>query len=331
MSVDEQDVLGREMFGADAGNVPVLSVDRDAVIRGGRQRRGRRRALVVGAAAASVAVTVVGWSVLSGLGEDSPVAPADRTDQATEVGWRLLGEGRDQGDSGRTEVATNDEQLERVWREAGFTDPAPVVDWDSEIVIWFGAIWSSGREIHLTDVAVEGSAVYPLTPTLEPDFGGADDAIAHAFVVAVDRSVLPTVVPFTVQLGPEPVGYGWPEERTVVEVDLRPAGATATDEQLHDDPDLTPPTYRHVEDGDSIEVGEEVIFWVTPGECGWELLGTFDGVDWRLSDETVPPQDLPPIEGDAMLTRLAEDQIQYSIPETDLIYVPAEDGWTCDR
>ena len=41
MSVDERETQGRGLFEADAGNVPALSVDRDAVIRGGRQRRGR--------------------------------------------------------------------------------------------------------------------------------------------------------------------------------------------------------------------------------------------------------------------------------------------------
>lgn len=334
MSVNEQDELGRELFKADSANVPGLAVDRDAVLRGGRQRRGRRQALGIGAVAASIAVAVLGWSVVSDLGQDSPAAPADSSDhdatqQMSGAGWRLLGDLRDGGEPGRTEVATTDAQLDRVWGEAGHSGPAPEVDWDSEIVIWFGAIWSSGREIRLTEIVVDGDVLYPTTPTLKPDLGGPADARPHALVLAIDRSILPSVVPFNVQLNAETSGYGWPQERTVVEVDLREARATATDEQLHDDADLTPVVPRKVESGDTIAVGEEVIFWFTPGECGWEMLGTFDGLDWRLSEETAPPQDLPPIEGDANLTRPAEDQIMFSIPETELIYVPAEDDWSC--
>lgn len=334
MSGDEQDELGREVFRADSDNVPVLAVNRDAVIRGGRQRRVRRRAIVAGIAAASIAGVVLGSQVISELFQDPPSSPAATTDdgaehQQSEVGWRLLGDASDEGEPGRTEVATTDEQLERLWRAAGFSGPAPEVDWNSEIVVWFGAIWSSGQEIQLTGVVVDGDVLYPLTPTSESPSGGPADARPHAFVVAIDRSTLPAAVPLYVQLGAEPAGGGWPAERTLVEVDLSEPGATASDEQLRDDPDLTPAIPRTVDDGDSIAVGEEVIFWFTPSECGWELLGTFDSVGWRLSEETAPPQDLPPVEGDATLTREAEDQIVFSIPETDLIYVPAEDDWSC--
>lgn len=330
----------RKLFDNDAARVPALSVDRRAVLAGGRRRQaGRRRTLVLGAAAAAVVVGLTGWAVSSSLGGSVSTAPAGAssagppTEAATQplsgAGWRLLGEGRDEGEAGTTAVATTDDQLEQVWREAGLSGDLPRVDWDTEVVISFGAIWSSGREIRLTELVVQDDTVYPLTPTLEPDLGGDDDARPHSFVLAVERSALPTQVPFFVQLGEEPVGNGWPQERTVVEVDLSAAGSTATDEELHDDPDLTPEIPTTVEDGGSIPVGEEVIFWFTPGECGWERLGTFDGQEWRLAADSAPPADLPPVEGDAWLTRLDEGQILYSIPETELIYVPAEDGWTC--
>lgn len=267
-----------------------------------------------------------------------PVSQQDRRgvsiDDSTQplfgAGWRLIGEGRDKGEAGTTAVATTDEQLEQVWREAGFSGDLPRVNWDTEVVVSFGAIWSSGREIRLTELVVQEDTVYPLTPTLEPDLGGPDDARPHSFVLAVERSALPKQFPFFVQLGKEPLGYGWPEERTVIEVDLSAPGSTATDEQMHEDPDLTPPIPTTVEEGDSIPVGEEVIYWFTPGECGWERLGIFDGQEWRLAEDSAPPDNLPPVEGDAWLTRLDEGQILYSIPETELIYVPAKDGWTCE-
>lgn len=331
----------RTLFDDDAARVPALSVDRRAVLVGGRRRRRaqRRRTLALGAASAAVVVGLTGWAVSSSLGGSVSTSPAatssaglptdDSTQPLSGAGWRLLGEGRDEGEAGTTAVATTDEQLEQVWREAGFSGDLPRVDWDTEVVVSFGAIWSSGREIRLTELVVQDDSVYPLTPTLEPDLGGADDARAHSFVLAVERSVLPKQVPFFVQLGQEPLGYGWSQERTIVEVDLSPPGSTATDKQLHDDPDLTPPIPTTVEDGSSIPVGQEVIYWFTPGECGWERLGTFDEQVWRLAEDSTPPADLPPVEGDAWLTRLDEGQILYSIPETELIYVPAEDGWTC--
>lgn len=261
----------------------------------------------------------------------SPGSPtADIEQPQFGEGWRLLGEGRDVGEAGRTAVATTDDQLERLWREAGLSGGVPEVDWDSEIAVWFGAIWSTGREIRLTDLVVEDDTVYPLTPALEPDQTWADDARPHSFVVAVARSVLPDQVPLNVQLNAEPLGYGWPHERTVVEVNLAVPGSTATDEQLHDDPGLTPEIPTTVEDGGSIPLGQKVLYWFTPGECGWERLGTFDGQEWRLAEDSSPPDNLPPVEGDAWLTRLDEERILYSIPETELIYVPAENGWTCE-
>lgn len=342
-STDRQhlDNEARTLFDDDAARVPALSVDRRAVLGGGRRRRAdRRRTLVLGAAAAAVVVGLAGCAVSSSLGGSVPTSPPatssagpptdDSTQPLSGAGWRLLGEGRDAGEAGRSAVATTDDQLEQVWREAGFSGGLPRVDWDTEVVVWFGAIWSSGRKIRLTELVVQDDTVYPLTPTLEPDLGGPDDARAHSFVLAVERSVLPKQVPFFVQLGEEPLGYGWPQERTVVEVDVGAPGSTATDEQMHDDPDLTPKIPSTVEDGGSIPVGEQVIYWFTPGECGWERLGTFDQQEWRLAQDSAPPANLPPVEGDAWLTRLDEGQILYSIPETDLIYVPAEDGWTCE-
>lgn len=333
MPVDDPDEHGRELFASDADSVPELSVSREAVIRGGRRRRGRRRAIITGVAAASLAGVVLAGSLLSGLGQSAQVIPASGTGgdgaSQSEPGWRLLGELQGAGEAGRTDVATTDEQLDRLWSEAGLAGAPPEVDWESEVVIWFGAVWSSGAPIHLTDLIVDDDLLYPLTPTVERHSSGVADANPHAFVVALDRAALPSTVPFHVQLSEQTPSPGWPQERTVVDVDLREPGTTADDAELHDDPSLIPPVLRTVEEGDSIAVGEEVIFWFAPGECGWERLGTFDGIEWRLDDASDPPADLPPVEGDATLQREREDLIVYSIPETDLLYVPAEDDWTC--
>lgn len=144
-------------------------------------------------------------------------------------GWRLLGTDRT-GSSYRTGVATTDDQYEELWDEAGLAGARPDVDFDREVVIWFGAVYGSGCEIRMDDVAfdhdqalVHGDFVIPGVHQ-----GCNDDANPEAYVVAVERRALPEA-PFAVQLDADDPPAGAPEERTVVTVDLRQPGATVPD------------------------------------------------------------------------------------------------------
>lgn len=141
-------------------------------------------------------------------------------------GWRLLGTDRT-GDSYRTGVATTDEQYAALWRSAGLAGDRPTVDFDAEVVLWFGAVYGSGCEIRMDDVVldldrrlVHGGFVIPGVHQ-----GCHDDANPEAYVVAVERSALPAA-PFDVQLDADDPPAGAPEERTTIEVDLRSPGAT---------------------------------------------------------------------------------------------------------
>lgn len=141
-------------------------------------------------------------------------------------GWRLLGTQRT-GDSYRTGVATTDEQYASLWREAGLDGDLPAVDFDDEVVIWFGAVYGSGCEIRMDDVVfdlerrvVHGDFVIPGVHQ-----GCNSDANPEAYVVAVERSSLPEA-PFDVQLDADDPPLGAPEERTTVSEDLRTPGAT---------------------------------------------------------------------------------------------------------
>lgn len=141
-------------------------------------------------------------------------------------GWRLLGTDRT-GDSYRTGIATTDEQLASLWRGAGLAGVAPTVDFETEVVVWFGAVFGSGCEIRMDDVVfdaerrlVHGDFVIPGVHQV-----CNDDANPEAYVVAVERASLPEA-PFHVQLDADDPPAGAPEERTTVTEDVRSPGAT---------------------------------------------------------------------------------------------------------
>lgn len=139
-------------------------------------------------------------------------------------GWRLLGAETGVGDVYRTGIATNETQLGELWALSGLSVEPGEVDWQTEVVLWFGAVYGSSCPVRLDDVLVTGSVLHG--EIVVPGWPGActADANPHSFVVAVERSELPAP-PFFVQLDAEEPPPGAPEERTTVEVDLREPGA----------------------------------------------------------------------------------------------------------
>jgi len=247
-------------------------------------------------------------------------------------GWRLLGQGLT-GQTYRTGVATTPEQLTELWAETGVRGAIPQVDFESEVAIWFGAVYGSGQEIRMDRVVVDGDTVHGDFVVPGPQVGGHDDANPHAYVVALDRDLLPEG-PFRVQLDADDPPRGALEERTMVDVDLSAPGSTATDEQLHADPDAGPRVPEAVEDGDTIEAGERVAYsWQVDRDCGLDLLGTFNGTRWRLADGSMMPQEMKTLadEGELEVTLDLADEstLLVSNQVTDLIYVPAPDGYAC--
>ncbi|MET0831867.1 MAG: hypothetical protein ABWY62_05740, partial [Acidimicrobiia bacterium] len=142
-------------------------------------------------------------------------------------GWRLLGEEL-VGETYRTGIATTDEKYAALWQQAGLTTPPPPVDFTTEVVVWFGAVYGSSCPIRLDDVAVDTDRELPLlrAVTVVPGGTGActADAKPHAYVVAVERDRLPAG-PFVIQLGPDDPPTGAPLERTQVDADLTIPGA----------------------------------------------------------------------------------------------------------
>lgn len=74
--------------------------------------------------------------------------------------WRLLGAQDGAGASSRTGVATTPEQLESLWAESGLPGEIPAVDFESEIAIWFGAVYGSSCSIRLDGVVVADGKVH---------------------------------------------------------------------------------------------------------------------------------------------------------------------------
>ena len=75
-------------------------------------------------------------------GTDPADAVADGPQPTEGEGWRLLADELT-GEAYRTGVATTDEQYAALWDESGVNAEQPEVDLDTEIVIWFGAVYGS--------------------------------------------------------------------------------------------------------------------------------------------------------------------------------------------
>ena len=203
-------------------------------------------------------------------------------------GWRLLAHADGVGEVYRTGVATTDEQLAGLWAASGLGGAAPEVDWQQEVVVWFGATESGSCPARLDDVVVSGATLHGGFVIPGPPQGCTDDANPHAYVVAVERERLPEG-PFVVQLDADDPPAGAPEERTVVDVDLSAPGATATDEQLHADATAGAATAPFVEDGHEgmPPSGAVYVFHARP-DCDHVVIGPFDGSLWRLADLEAP-------------------------------------------
>jgi hypothetical protein len=288
--------------------VVAVEVDRPMAELEALQRRAMDE--LRGAFELSSAISVFTWTVELGIGVLSEerleavasrfagepvcvtgVQPSEVTPEGPQAGggdgWRLLASREGSGEAYRTGIAFDEASYRELWRRAGLPDGAPGVDFATEVVVWFGAVYgSSCPGLRLDDVVVDlerrivhGEIVLPGPPR-----GCTADANPHAFVVAVERSRLPAA-PFAIQLGAADPPGGVPEERTVVDADLRAPGAVAEPGQVHGDPGLAVPEPGFVESGAVIEPGFEATYRMSV-HCGVEWLGVLNGVAWRTE---VPP------------------------------------------
>jgi hypothetical protein len=209
-------------------------------------------------------------------GIDPELVPEPGPQPQAGDGWRLLADEKT-GHAYRTMIATDRADFEALWREAGISEPVPGFDFEDEIVIWFGAVYgSSCPNLRMDDVVIDDGVVYPEIVLVDAPMACTDDANPHAYVVAVERSALPSEG-FVVQLQAEQPPPGVVDQQTIVLGDVTISGSYVAGirEELPTDPG--PPS---VKDGGVIEPGYPWMYQLYT-HCGVEWLGEINGVQWR--------------------------------------------------
>ena len=227
-------------------------------------------------------------------GADPADVPAAGPQAQQGEGWRLLADEQGAGQPYRTGIASDQASYQRLWTDIGLSGDPPPVEFQSEVVIWFGAVYgSSCPNLRLDDVVVERekALVHAQIVLVDPPAACTADANPHAYLVALERARLPSG-PFAIQLGADDPPAGVPEERTLVDVDLSPPGAVAGPEDVHPDPSLPEPFV--LESGSTIEPGFEYPYRLVV-HCGIGWLGRFNDVAWRADVpggalDAVPPE-----------------------------------------
>ncbi|HSJ28304.1 MAG TPA: hypothetical protein VLB67_08835 [Acidimicrobiia bacterium] len=217
-------------------------------------------------------------------GYDPALVPEPGPQPEAGDGWRLLADEKT-GFAYRTGFASDRADLEALWQMAGISSPVPEVDFDSEVVIWFGAVYgSSCPNLRMDDVVVGGDVVYPVIVDLDGPGPCTDDANPHAYVVAMERAVLPPDG-FVIRLQADDPFPGVADQQTFVHGDVTVPGsyvAGVPGEILGEEPG--PPV---AQPGGVVEPG---IVWSYGlyTHCGIEWLGELNGVQWRA--EAIPDE-----------------------------------------
>ena len=235
-------------------------------------------------------------------GTDPADVPPAGSQAPAGDGWRLLADEQGAGQPYRTGIATDQASYERLWTDVGLSGDPPVVDFHSEVVIWFGAVYGiSCPSLRLDDVVVDkGRAlVYAEIVLVDPPSACTGDANPRAYLVALQRSRLPSG-PFAIQLDADGPPGGAPEERTVVDVDLSQPGAVAGRGDVHGDPSTPEPFFN--ESGAIVEPGYPAPYRLHV-HCGIEWLGYVNDVAWRTDvpqdvADFVPPEWQPALNDD---------------------------------
>jgi hypothetical protein len=221
-------------------------------------------------------------------GVDPATLPAEGPQQQAGDGWRLLADEL-VGEPYRTGIAADDEGYARLWDEVGLTADRPPVDLETEVVIWFGAVYgSSCPDLRLDDVVVDRdrALVYAEIVDVSGQVACTDDANPRAFVVAVERERLPAGA-FAIQLRADDPPAGVPEERTLVDADLTQPGAGLPPSAVGPDPSLTEQGPTAVGPDDFIEPGYPAAYRFYL-HCGPEWLGPLNDVLWRSEVTDTP-------------------------------------------
>jgi len=266
-------------------------------------------------------------------GRDPATVPAPGPQPSGGDGWLLLADEGSGGDNWRVGLATDAAGLAKEWAELGLAAPLPEVDFGEHVVVSFGTSHgSSCPDIRLDDVVVDGAVVYPEIVNLTTNLICTDDYYPYTYVVALERSRLPSG-PFVIQSEAKLWSNSKPEERLIVDVDLSAPGAVAgPDEARHDAglPEPTPPEQWDIWPDDP---------WphLLDARCGIEWLGKVDGYAWR-TDEPMPEEWGGSLDADGALNVTAtlrvdpETVIEAELGGKTVVYKPTvEEMAECDQ
>ena len=135
-------------------------------------------------------------------GADPATVPPDGPQPTSGDGWRLVADQTHHGEAYSVNVALNAVEYESLWASLALDGTPPYVDFATEMVIDFGAVYSgSCPEIRLDDVRfdIDRSLVTAEIVQLGGNRACTADANPRAYLIAVDRARLPAI-PFTVSL-----------------------------------------------------------------------------------------------------------------------------------
>ncbi|HJP89783.1 MAG TPA: hypothetical protein VJ850_12175 [Candidatus Limnocylindrales bacterium] len=219
----------------------------------------------------------------------NPILAEDGPQEPSGDGWRLLADEDGVGGPFGTGIAADAVSLARLWSDIGLRTPMPSVDFQTEVVVWFGAAHgSSCPRIRFGGVTYNPGrgVLYPSISRL--DYGAcATDAIGHAYVVAIQRAILPPGA-FEIRLESTPP---WPgivdAEVTTVDANLSVPGSTFVEGQVsHPTPGTGP---VRVELGDYLIDDQPAVFRMSVA-CGVRWLDTFNDTTWRSGEDAVPAE-----------------------------------------
>ena len=214
---------------------------------------------------------------VEGLEPENVVPPGPQP--VSGDGWRLLVDAKGIGFPYMTGIAWDEESLTQLISTiigGEGLDADFEVDFQEEIVVWFGAVYSgSCPTIRLDDLVVDGNVLHAVIVDVDNALVCTADANPHTYLVALERAVLPGP-PFYVQLRRDGAGG----DRLLVTTDLRPPGSTATSAQVGPDPN--PPGPEPERSGTVIEPGYPSQYEIDLG-CGLEWLGEINSYHWVAS------------------------------------------------
>lgn len=262
------------------------------------------------------------WAIAVAAIASACGSAASESASSSTAPWRLLGEARVAGGA-RTAIASDMPQYQFLWDAIGMPGRPPTVDFDDEVVIWFGNIVSSSPDCQddLDEVVVDRDV-----PAVHPRFiwgQGVEcnaDENPHDHVVAVRRDLLPAG-PFEIWLSD--TANGWPTATTSVLVDLTGPGSSSSPHEMRSaagNPTLE--TFRFEER--TMPVGSSVSYGLPM--CDGTRLGPANRMLWMAEGDV--PTEWGPASGPAglpefqVLVTAAPPTITLTANEASLAYRP---------